>query len=70
MAWDDIFYRLPHDYVIEEEPCEVKIMAWNDDETYSHSIVIGLTVEVPEGDRNIGAFFDFLKRGLVPRSSV
>lgn len=41
---DDRIFRIVLNYYMTEEPYEVKILAWNDDDTYLHTPTVGASV--------------------------
>lgn len=47
-AWNDYTIELADSFPLDEEPYELKILTWNDDDSYKH--VIQVHVEVAEFD--------------------
>ena len=45
---DDYVFELPMFYEIKEEPQQITIEAWNDDDTYSHSVDVMILI-LPKG---------------------
>ena len=50
LKWDDTMVKIPLDFPIDSEPFELNIDAYNEDDTYAHTIQIGVHVmEETEG---------------------
>lgn len=44
VAWDDHVFVLPCDYDLDEEPYDLTIRAWNLDDTYDHTVFVGVVL--------------------------
>lgn len=48
IAWDDHVFELSHNYPLNEEPYEARVFAWNTDDTYAHTIFVGIELDPGE----------------------
>ncbi len=44
-AWDDYMYTFEDRYPITEEPLELVVKTWNDDDTFPHTLSFAVTLE-------------------------
>ena len=56
---DNIDILLHYNYPLVEEPFEIVVRAWNDDDSYEHSYIMGF--EMTEGEVDT-SMLDFLKK--------
>lgn len=42
LAWDNYVFDLTHHYPVEVEPYDLTIRAWNDDDSYDHTVFVGV----------------------------
>ncbi len=52
IAWDNRVFEFPSYYPLVVEPYEITATAWNLDDTFQHSILVGVTLD--EGEVEIG----------------
>ena len=45
LAWDNYVYDLPQGYPLLAEPFEVTLEAWNDDDTFDHTLFVGVVMD-------------------------
>jgi hypothetical protein len=45
LFWNDHVFQIPEHYVLDEEPYEVEIRGWSDDDSYEQYVVVGIAVE-------------------------
>lgn len=64
LAWDDYVFDLLLNYPLVAEPYELVILAWNDDDSYEHSIFVGMNMEEGEVDTAFIEFFRALKEAM------
>ena len=49
LYWSGYVFVIPDEYVLEEEPYEIELRAWNTDTTNPHTILLGVDLEeIPE----------------------
>ena len=53
LAWDNYVYEMSLIYDLIEEPYEIIVRTWNEDDSYAHTIFVG--AEVTEGEPGAGA---------------
>jgi len=47
--WNNYVYAIPDSYELVEEPYQIEVRAWNEDDIYPHTIVVGVELEeIPE----------------------
>ena len=47
--WGGYVYQIPDHYELVDEPYEVEVRAWNEDDIYEHTIAVGVALEeLPE----------------------
>jgi hypothetical protein len=45
LAWDNYVFVLPCDYELDIEPFDLTIRAWNLDDSYAHTVFVGIALE-------------------------
>lgn len=45
LYWDGYVYSIPDSYELVDEPYEIEVRAWNEDDTYPHTVVVGVALE-------------------------
>lgn len=45
VGWDNYVFVLPCDYDLDEEPFDLTIRAWNLDDTYAHTVFVGVVLD-------------------------
>jgi len=45
LAWDNYVFDMQHNYPITVEPFELRIMAWNEDDSYNHKVFVGVILD-------------------------
>jgi len=48
LAWDDFVFEFPNRYALETEPFELVILTWNLDDTYAHTVFVGVNIDEGE----------------------
>lgn len=43
--WNNYVYSIPDSYLLVEEPYEIEVRAWNEDDSYEHTVVVGVALE-------------------------
>jgi len=43
-AWDNHIFSFDDDFPIYEQPYVITVRAWNDDDSYEHTLMVGLSV--------------------------
>jgi len=61
LYWDGYVFEIPDSYKFTEEPYEVEVRAWNEDDSYSHTIVVGVALEPIEEVTLKDLFRQFLR---------
>ena len=49
LAWDDLTLAWPEDIPIDEVPHEFKLVGWNEDDTYPHTVTFRFDILGPRG---------------------
>jgi len=45
LYWNNYVFEVPDYYDLTEEPYEIEVRAWNNDDIYQHTITVGVEVE-------------------------
>lgn len=45
LAWDNHVFVLPCNYELDVEPYDLTIRAWNEDDSYAHTVFIGVVLQ-------------------------
>jgi hypothetical protein len=45
LFWNNHVFDIPEHYVLDEEPYEIELRAWNDDDAYWQYVTLGVAVE-------------------------
>jgi len=48
LAWDDYVFDLPNRYALETAPFDLTVLSWNEDDTYAHTVFVGVNVDEGE----------------------
>lgn len=64
LYWDDYMFSIGDKRDLDEEPYQVKIVAWNDDDSYLHKIFVGVEV-MPVGEETTESLLSRLLHALV-----
>lgn len=49
LAWSGYIFVIPDEYLLEDEPYEIELRAWNLDTTNAHTVYLGVDLqEIPE----------------------
>ena len=43
-SWNDYTYEFQESYVVDEEPLELRVVAWNDDTRNAHQVTVGFNL--------------------------
>lgn len=46
--WNNYIFEIPDSYKLEEEPYEIEVRAWNEDDRHAHTVVVGVALEPME----------------------
>jgi len=47
--WDGYIYSVPDHYEMVDEPYQIEVRGWNEDDSYPHTITVGVALEeIPE----------------------
>jgi len=57
LAWDAYIYELPLKFPLDEVPYQIDIKAWNEDDSYDHTVFIGVILDPGETDEMLVEFF-------------
>ena len=60
IAWDAYLFSLEYNLPLDEVPYEVEIIAWSEDDTYDHEIMIGVEMDTDEARWLYEALFAFV----------
>lgn len=44
LFWNDYVFRIREHWLLEDEPYRIEVRAWNEDDSYTHSVFVGVTV--------------------------
>ena len=45
LYWGGYVYEIPEDYELVDEPYEIEVRAWNEDDIYEHIVMVGVALE-------------------------
>ena len=45
LFWNNYVFHIREHYVLEEEPYEIEVRAWSEDDSYDQYVVVGVVVE-------------------------
>lgn len=45
LFWNNFIFEIPDSYKLEDEPYEIEVRAWSDDDTYEMYVVVGVALE-------------------------
>lgn len=45
LYWGGYVYEIPENYELVDEPYEIEVRAWNEDDIYEHTITVGVALE-------------------------
>jgi len=65
LGWDNVMLNFPFTYPLQVEPFEVVIRAWNLDDSYEHTLTVGVTMDEGQHDRGWLEFLQQLKEASV-----
>lgn len=64
LYWDGYMFVIEERYALVDEPYEVKIVCWNNDDSYEHTIYIGVEI-MPIPEETTESLLQRLLRALV-----
>ena len=59
--WNNYVYSIPDSYPLVEEPYEIEVRAWNEDDTYDHTVVVGVALEPIEKETLMDLMRGFMR---------
>ncbi len=62
--WNNYVYSIPDSYLLVDEPYEIEVRAWNLDDSYPHTIVVGVSL-VPIEEVTLKDLFREFLRSMV-----
>lgn len=62
LAWDGHVFQMPQSYPITDAPRRLKVLSWNDDTDYPHTVFVAVVFDEGKPDDLAKRFLDDLKR--------